>query len=403
MTRASVCVRGFLLPGFCALTLVAGCKIEFSLEPDYIPQPPYLGPAGTAERGATFTVWTTGRREPNGQAVTLQPGEVDFQPASAVRYDSATRLFTWLSLGTVTLTETGVPSPLQSTVKVVEAPTVFFDMSVDGNRDIYSVTMRGVNLTRVTTDPADDVRPTVVGNTLIFTSYRDGNGELYALRLDTPDSEERLSNTPANETDPALSPNGSQLAYVRDDGGAPRIWIADATNGGAKPLTDAAPGTTEATPRWWSTSDNLLFAAKTDGNFSLFRTSSVAGSTPRAYARPATADSSYSEPDPGSLTSANASHGAFYFVRSKPGGPSRIELSSVNYMGVPNLGYPPMLPAGISAAQPRYISGRILMTVLEADGSTSLAWTQATTPAAPGFFRIPLPGSNPQHAAIVRP
>lgn len=283
-----------------------------------------------------------------------------------------------------------------STVNVVEAPTIHFDMEVDGNRDIYSATLYGLNLRRLTTDPAADVHPTSLGSTVVFSSHRDGNAELYSLPGGLPGGDTRLTFTPANETEPELAPNGSSLVYVRDDGGTSRLWLSKANVEGAALLTNAPAGVSEGGPRWWQTSDNILFHSRpSTGVATLYRIAPVAGSTPLAYARSAGGDSAYREPEPVELTSASSAVGAFLFVAADAAGKSRIHLGSVDYVGTARLGYAPVTPAGMLAGEPRFVSGRVVYTIYEPDGSTSLAWV--TMPGGSLHTRIPLPGRNPRH------
>ena len=98
------------------------------------------------------------------------------------------------------------------------APAIVFDWLRDGNRDIYRAALDGTDTVRLTSDPGDDQYPTERAGTVVFTSYRDGNGELYAVPS-LGGAEQRLTTTAANETQPALSPDGRHIAYLSDDSG----------------------------------------------------------------------------------------------------------------------------------------------------------------------------------------
>ncbi len=88
---------------------------------------------------------------------------------------------------------------------------------------------------RVTNHPAPDTDPIWVdeGKALLFVSQRDGNGEVYRVRPAQADQpfwksahfmEERLTMTPADESELALSPNGKLLAWVEGIG---RLVVGD--------------------------------------------------------------------------------------------------------------------------------------------------------------------------------
>src|SRR5689334_9167895 len=102
---------------------------------------------------------------------------------------------------------------------------IVFDWVRDGNREIYRASLDGGDTVRITSDPGDDQHPTSARGTIVFTSFRDGNGELYAVTSDGTDLR-RLTHTNGNETEPALSPDGNQLAYVSDESGAPKLWVS---------------------------------------------------------------------------------------------------------------------------------------------------------------------------------
>jgi hypothetical protein len=349
---------------------------------------------------------TTGTYAPT---VDLGPASIEFRPAEGVVYDSTSKKYQFRNLGTYTISLVGATSPLTSTVTVVDAPTIVFDMSVKGNRDIYSQTLYGFNFTRLTTDPADDVHPTVAKGILIFSSYRDGNAELYSKPLDGSGAETRLTFTAANETDAELSPDGQHLAYVRDDSGIPRIWIAEASAANAALLTNASGATIEGSPRWYTTSDYLLMTPTALGGTSIFRTSATRGSTPTSFVRPATPDSVYDDPDVRALTSANFAVGGIHWIASAPGGPRRVHMAAVIYngSGANRLDEWLATPSTVSLGEPRTVSGEpTVFTLFAADGSTSLGFITMTAPFA-AFDRIwnPIftPGANPRHVTEPRP
>src|SRR6267378_1774821 len=102
-------------------------------------------------------------------------------------------------------------------------PAIVFDWLRDGNRDIYRAGLDGKDTVRLTSDPGDDQHPTERAGIVVFTSYRDGNGELYSVAATGGGAERRLTTTTANEIQPALSPDGRQIAYLSDLSGVPKL------------------------------------------------------------------------------------------------------------------------------------------------------------------------------------
>jgi len=155
--------------------------------------------------------------------------------------------------------------------KVTAPPAIVFDWLRDGNRDIYRATLDGKDTVRLTSNPGDDQYPSERAGTVVFTSYRDGNGELYAVAA-TGGVERRLTTTAANETQPALSPDGRHIAYLSDESGVPKLWMSAADGTNPEPLTAGFgfAGSIEASPSWAPSGDRLVFVSTANGLAGLF-------------------------------------------------------------------------------------------------------------------------------------
>jgi hypothetical protein len=152
-------------------------------------------------------------------------------------------------------------------------PVVVFDRVVGGNRDVYRVALDGSDLVRLTTHTADDLGASVGGGTLVFTSYRNGNAELYSRPL-TGGAETRLSTTSGNETDASLSRDGTRLAFVFDGvGGVGKAYLSAPDGTGRQRLTAASFGTAgspEAAPVWNPAGTGMALVATALGSADLF-------------------------------------------------------------------------------------------------------------------------------------
>src|SRR2546427_9838926 len=136
--------------------------------------------------------------------------------------------------------------------RVVPPPVIVFDWLRNGNRDIYRAALDGKDTVRLTSAPGDDQHPTERAGTVVFTSYRDGHGQLYAVAATGRGTARRLTNTEFNETQPALSPDGTKIAYLTDSSGVPKLWLCAADGSGRRPLTAGVgfAGSVEASPSW---------------------------------------------------------------------------------------------------------------------------------------------------------
>src|SRR5689334_11071131 len=214
-----------------------------------------LGTVGRLERGSTIRV--VARDGPS--AADSVVSDVTVTPAIAGAVNGAT--VTLLQIGSVTVSARSSDGrTLSTTFDVAIPPTVYFDAVAAGNRDIYSVSLDGRDLTRRTTSPADDAQPTVVAAAIVFVSTRDGNRELYSTPTAVGGAEQRLTTTAANESQPAFAAGGAALAYVSDVSGAPRVYVAPVPLANPARLTAATfgfAGSIEASPAWSPTRDRV--------------------------------------------------------------------------------------------------------------------------------------------------
>lgn len=372
------------------LLLLSACALlacdESATEPDNGPR---LIVVGYLEAGGPVAA----RAVRGADTVDVSFSALNFPAPANVVLLTADNEFSFLSTGTFVVRATLPDTTLSTTVNIVAAPAIIFDASVNGNRDIYRTTLYGMDLERLTTDLGVDVDPTWAKSTLIYTSYRNGNGELYSHPVGgSPANDVRLTTTVANETDAALSPDALHLAYVRDDGNTPRVFVAGPVNAGAAALTaGTAPSAVEGSPSWRFTSDSLLIMSTSLGNASIFRAARTAGSTPASAAQPVTTDSVYVEP------SWSPDGSRIAYAAAAVGGASRIAVRN-RVTGTSTY----VTPATISAGQPAFLlDGRIVFTIFGSGGLTGLAWVDPSTPGS--VHSITLAGTNPQHPAIIWP
>lgn len=328
----------------------------------------------TAAPGGTLAVSVTGRLE-RGSLVVVQARSGteplpdtsvtwSAQPSDGVEFPSPGRaLLVRATRVNLTATASGATGSLGFDVAV--PPTIVFDMLRDGNRDIYRAALDGGDLTRLTTDPADDVRPTAANSTVVFVSYRDGRGALYAVPL-AGGSDQRLVVTAGDESDPALSPDGRRLAYVESSSGVPKLWLADADGGNAARATSGSgfPSSIEVGPTWAPAGDRVAFVATAYGNAGLFQLLTGAGAI-----SPLTADST---PDVEPAWSTDGGRIAFASERN---GATNVYLLQVASGSVSQLSTGPG-----TDGEPAWLGDGRLVYVNWIDGVPRLCWLD---PAAP--------------------
>lgn len=122
-----------------------------------------------------------------------------------------------------------------------------FDSDRSGNMDIYKMRIDGSGLQQLTTNPADDFRPSWSpdGREIAFHSWRSGNRDSYVVAADGS-AERLIASGPAHEFSGTWSPDGSQIAFESDRTGLIEIYIVAASGGVPRRLTSGGG----SLPRW---------------------------------------------------------------------------------------------------------------------------------------------------------
>lgn len=374
----------------CTIALVvAACAGDAAVAPDSLS----LVVTGRAERGGTIHVAIRRGADTTlivASGLTLSPADAGTASASG---DVAL-----VKAGAVTITASTSTGNASSVVNVALPPTIIFDGQAAGNRDIYRMSLDGGELTRLTTNVADDAHPTATGTVVVFSSFRDGNAEIYTTTT-TGGTERRLTTTAGNETQPSLSPDAKRIAFSSNVSGSTKVWLGSVDFVAGSALTGAAAlsgaafgsgGTLEATPSWAPASDRLaLMTTNTPtGGAGLFTASAAAGTIPTIVAGSGT---QVVEVEP-----TWSFDGARIAFAAAAGGVTEIYVRDVGATTATRL-----TSLGGSNGQPAWLAdGRIVFTTF-AGGTASLRWID---PAAPTVLHtIPTPGMSSEHAAPIRP
>jgi Tol biopolymer transport system component len=154
----------------------------------------------------------------------------DRMPTTSVDKGRGTRPTIALQVGVVAgilalVTLLGPPAQQASAAFPGKNGRIFFNSNQHGNAEIYSINPDGSGETRLTNNPASDTEPAVSpnGDRIAFSSDRDdGDGlrdrDIYVMNAADGREVDQITSGPADEEHPAFTPDGEGIVYVSDAG-----------------------------------------------------------------------------------------------------------------------------------------------------------------------------------------
>ncbi len=107
----------------------------------------------------------------------------------------------------------------------------------------------------------------LMGDRIVFVSNRDGNSEIYSINHSGGDLR-RLTYDPEEDFDPAVSPDGSKVAFVREPGD---IYVMNVDGSGIQQLTT---GFQDSSPDWSPNREKIAFSREIASNGNIYVMSS---------------------------------------------------------------------------------------------------------------------------------
>ena len=147
---------------------------------------------------------------------------------------------------------------------------IAFETDRDGNSEIYVMGCDGSDQVNLTNNSADDKQPSWAGGgKLAFSSNRNASGgyDIYLLTL-SPWGITRLTTNATDDESPALSPDGSKVAFVSYRDGNAEVYVLDISGGGTTRVTNNAAA--DRDPAWSLDGSRLAFASKRDGDWDVY-------------------------------------------------------------------------------------------------------------------------------------
>ena len=165
---------------------------------------------------------------------------------------------------TVTGTPPTATATATPTVNVVTDGVIVFTSSRSGNLDIWRMRGDGTQAIQLTNNPADEDWPSLSPDNakIAFSSTRDGNSEIYVMNVDGS-GVTRLTDDPGADYQPTWSPDGSKIAFVSTRGSiSADIFVMTSNGTGVTNITQAAGNDTDPS---WGASGTIAFTSNRSG------------------------------------------------------------------------------------------------------------------------------------------
>lgn len=140
----------------------------------------------------------------------------------------------------------------------------------DGNPDLWLVLLKNNSTQNISNRPGLNTAPAVWpdGRFIVATLSVDDNAELYLLS-ESGKIVRRLTSHAAIDSEPSISPDGGQIAFTSDRLGQPQVFVMEADGSHLRRLT--YQGTYNASPAWSPKGDRIAYVSRSDrGTFDIY-------------------------------------------------------------------------------------------------------------------------------------
>ncbi|MDX1748177.1 MAG: hypothetical protein R3324_19760, partial [Halobacteriales archaeon] len=155
--------------------------------------------------------------------------------------------------------------------------SLLFTSTRDGNEEIYRMNLDGSGVVNLTDHPADDnnARPSPDGTEIVFESDRASGTQIFLMDIDG--SNVRQLTTTGRNRFPNWSPDGTKIVFWSQTGDDD-IHVMDRDGTNVKNLTSGSPAV-DKLPMWSPDGSEIVFTSDRDGNNEVF-VMNVDGSNP---------------------------------------------------------------------------------------------------------------------------
>ena len=240
-------------------------------------------------------------------------------------------------------------------------------------KNVYVTSPDGGDLLQVTSGRNLDLSPSWSpdSHSLLYTSYKRGNPDLYNLDL-VSSSEVRLSSKKGLNLGGKWSPDGTRIAVALESQGNTDIFLLDSQGREVRRLTDH--WSIDVSPSWSPDGQRIAFCSNRTGNPQIYvMNADGSGVTRVSYEGTYNTSPAWS-PKGDLIAYAGRADGRFNIFTVKPDGRETKQLTS----GQGNNEDPSWAPDGRYLAFSSTRTGRALLYVMDRSGASQVALTHGT-------------------------
>jgi TolB protein len=140
--------------------------------------------------------------------------------------------------------------------------TILLVSDRDGAKEIYAMDFDGQNVRRLTSQRSLAISPDARAGKVVFTSYVHRFPQIWTMNADGSDQKELTTGLELNAS-PALSPDGTQIAFAGSTKGNADLYVINVNGSGLRRLTKTYA--LEASPDWSPTGRQILYTSDQSG------------------------------------------------------------------------------------------------------------------------------------------
>ena len=258
--------------GSCPWFILGGSSIGFTINQDTRITPVF----GDWEADATPNGKATENCEPNCNQ------EFPWEATVTAVANSGYEIIDWICRGSCPSSVSGAPirltidqntyiTPVFPEIKTasLSSSSIVFTSDRDGNFEIYTMNADGSNVRQITSDNAQDWAPSWSpdGTLIAFESNRNGNFEIYTMKTDGSNVRQ-ITNNDARDQNPSWSPDGTLIAFESNRDGNFEIYTINADGSNVRQVTNN--NAQDWAPSWSPDGTQIAFESNRDGNFEIY-------------------------------------------------------------------------------------------------------------------------------------